>query len=211
MWRCRAAASARSQPSQLPMRSHAPASPCHATPSLPAPPGLLLAAASFGLLTAVLALELNGRYVVTRRWLLSCPMVLVAASELVKLRFVVQLELEGEGAGGGSGTGRFGYFFGLYVCYVGLQVCMCWLVGCLCGWRHQCAHTSTHVLLAGVDAHAHAHMRPTPRRPAAQQAPACSTAPEAAKRCPCAFRRSGWLPCWRPATHLHAHPLPPCP
>jgi hypothetical protein len=76
---------------------------------------LLAAAASFLLLCAVLLAELQSSFVLTRRWLLRLPLVLVASSELVKLRFVVQQEL--------SLDNPWGYFFWLYCVYVAVQVC----------------------------------------------------------------------------------------
>ncbi|WIA43760.1 hypothetical protein OEZ86_010184 [Tetradesmus obliquus] len=76
--------------------------------------GLLAAAASFLLLCAVLLAELQSSFVVSRRWLLRLPLLLVASSELVKLRFVVQQEL--------AGGGPWGYFFWLYCAYAAAQV-----------------------------------------------------------------------------------------
>eukprot|EP00883_Tetradesmus_obliquus_P002963 jgi/Sobl393_1/13177/SZX62082.1 len=76
--------------------------------------GLLAAAASFLLLCAVLLAELQSSFVVSRRWLLRLPLLLVASSELVKLRFVVQQEL--------AGGGPWGYFFWLYCAYAAVQV-----------------------------------------------------------------------------------------
>jgi hypothetical protein len=75
---------------------------------------LLAAAASFLLLCAVLLAELQSSFVLTRRWLLRLPLVLVASSELVKLRFVVQQEQ--------TLDDPWGYFFWLYCAYVAVQV-----------------------------------------------------------------------------------------
>eukprot|EP00878_Enallax_costatus_P023736 GHUV01025273.1.p1 GENE.GHUV01025273.1~~GHUV01025273.1.p1 ORF type:complete len:216 (+),score=53.67 GHUV01025273.1:71-718(+) len=76
--------------------------------------GLLLAAASFLLLFIILLLELQHSFIIHRRWMIRVPLLLVTSSELVKLRFVVQLEVEKEES--------LGYFFWLYVAYIGLQV-----------------------------------------------------------------------------------------
>lgn len=50
------------------------------------PAGLLLAACSFLLLAVVLLLELQQSFVLRKRWLLRVPLLLVASSEIVKLR-----------------------------------------------------------------------------------------------------------------------------
>eukprot|EP00877_Chromochloris_zofingiensis_P006053 jgi/Chrzof1/1700/Cz10g17220.t1 len=71
--------------------------------------GLLLAALSFLLLTIVLILELHA-FAPEGRWILRLAVVLVAASELVKLRFVLVLDTQ------------HNYFFWLYVVYAALQV-----------------------------------------------------------------------------------------
>ncbi|KAF6252635.1 hypothetical protein COO60DRAFT_504509 [Scenedesmus sp. NREL 46B-D3] len=76
--------------------------------------GLLAAAASFLLLCAVVLAELQSSLVLSRRWLLRLPLVLVASSELVKLRFVVQQQL--------TLDIPWGYFFWLYCAYVAAQV-----------------------------------------------------------------------------------------
>eukprot|EP00882_Tetradesmus_deserticola_P016845 GHRQ01018015.1.p1 GENE.GHRQ01018015.1~~GHRQ01018015.1.p1 ORF type:complete len:304 (+),score=126.17 GHRQ01018015.1:768-1679(+) len=76
--------------------------------------GLLAAAASFLLLCAVLLAELQSRLVLSRRWLLRLPLVLIASSELVKLRFVVAQQL--------ASDGPWGYFFWLYCAYAAVQV-----------------------------------------------------------------------------------------
>eukprot|EP00879_Flechtneria_rotunda_P012526 GHRR01013079.1.p1 GENE.GHRR01013079.1~~GHRR01013079.1.p1 ORF type:complete len:238 (+),score=47.68 GHRR01013079.1:109-822(+) len=77
---------------------------------------LLLAIGSFALLCVILLLELRGHLVLRSRWMLRAPLLFVASSELVKLRFVLQLEWIREG------PGRFGYFFWLYCVYVAAQV-----------------------------------------------------------------------------------------
>lgn len=94
-----------------------PCLPHYAPPRRIAPlpaAGLLAAAASFLLLCAVLSVELQSSLVLSRRWLLRLPLVLVASSELVKLRFVVQQQLTLEVPWGCS--------FWLYCCYVAVQV-----------------------------------------------------------------------------------------
>jgi hypothetical protein len=75
---------------------------------------LLAAAASFLLLCIVLLAELQSSVVLSRRWLLRLPLVVVASSELVKLRFVVQQQL--------ADSAPWGYFFWLYCTYVAVQV-----------------------------------------------------------------------------------------
>jgi hypothetical protein len=88
--------------------------------------GLLAAAASFLLLCVVLLAELQASVVLSRRWLLRLPLVLVASSELVKLRFVVQQQL--------ADSAPWGYFFWLYCTYVAVQVggAMCMEVHGMC-------------------------------------------------------------------------------
>ncbi len=78
---------------------------------LPLPAGLLLACFSFLLLTITLSMEFT-RYVPSRRWLLRFPIVLVCASELVKLRFVLLLADQADST----------YFFYMYLVYVAAQV-----------------------------------------------------------------------------------------
>lgn len=52
-----------------------------------------------------------------RRWMVRFPLVLVATSEAVKLRFVVVQQSQADV------PDAFGYFFWLYCAYVGVQVC----------------------------------------------------------------------------------------
>jgi hypothetical protein len=62
------------------------------------------------------------------RWLVRAPLVLVATSELVKLRFVVVQQAQAEL------PNAFGYFFWLYCAYVAVQVS--WVVQCQ---RYRCS------------------------------------------------------------------------
>lgn len=120
--------------------SSAPSPPLHPPPFPTLPTGLLAACASAALCTTALLAERSGRgLVLAGRDLLRWPLALVAASELVKLRFVVTQELlqpglapagPGGGGGGGGGSaaaGRDWYFLALYCTYVVAQVCCCYL------------------------------------------------------------------------------------
>jgi hypothetical protein len=69
-------------------------------------------------LSCVLGLELQDRLVLSARWLVRTPLLLTAASEGVKLRFVLLEQLEQPAGTAAS----FGYFFWLYVAFVGAQV-----------------------------------------------------------------------------------------
>lgn len=51
------------------------------------------------------------------RWLVRAPLLLVATSELVKLRFVVVQQSQAEA------PDAYGYFFWLYCAFVVVQVC----------------------------------------------------------------------------------------
>lgn len=79
--------------------------------------GLLLAALSYLLLCVVLVLELQDRLVITARWMVRAPLVLVATSEAVKLRFVVLQQVQQPGV-----PDAWGYFFWLYCAFVAVQV-----------------------------------------------------------------------------------------